>query len=261
MATDFKSPLGGILDYLVPDQIEKMAISGFAQNPNPVNKQGNPLYGGFTPDVDPNNPTGLSNIQTLLGNAYFPQALNYGAGKGPSNKQMIDAAILRAGLEGGKGRLPGENFGAAFNRSMNAMSIPAKTLTDARLAQAKAQAALMGDGTQLSLSKIEVATNKKLLQTLTETNPDFGRRLKKLAEESGMEDWYTVNALGIGGPSSEFYLAMANELGSVQNVHKGFSNAQLGELALINMGGDPLGTPTKTKDNKSDKKGLGNVIK
>ena len=158
MATDFKSPLGGILDYLVPDQIEKMAISGFAQplTAQQIAKgQKAPDYGSFTPDIDPNNPTGLSNIQTLLGNAYFPQALNYGAGKGPSNKQMIDAAILRAGLEGGKGRLPGENFGAAFNRSMNAMSIPAKTLTDARLAQAKAQAALMGDGTQLSLSKIE----------------------------------------------------------------------------------------------------------
>jgi hypothetical protein len=260
MATDFKSPLG-LLDYLVPDQIEKMAISGFAQNPNPVNKQGNPLYGGFTPDVDPKNPTGLSNIQTLLGNAYFPQALNYGAGKGPSNKQMIDAAILRAGLEGGKGRLPGENFGAAFNRSMNAMSIPAKTLADAQLAQAKAQAALMGDGTQLSLNKIEIATGKKLLKTLAETNPDFGRRLKKLAEESGMEEWYTVDAFGIGGPSSDFYTAMANELGSVQNIYKNLSNAQLGELALTNMGGDPLGAPAKTKDNKSDKKDLGNVIK
>ena len=157
MATDFKSPLGGILDYLVPDQIEKMAISGFAQNPNPVNKQGNPLYGGFTPDVDPKNPTGLSNIQTLLGNAYMPQVMNYGAGKGPSNKQMIDAAILRAGLELGKGRLPGENFGAAFNRGMEAFGAPAKTLAAAQLAQRKAsQAGSIGDSQAYAVIRKDV---------------------------------------------------------------------------------------------------------
>jgi hypothetical protein len=165
MATDFKSPLG-LLDYLVPDQIEKMAISGFAQplTPEQLAKENDAQrkarltqYGSFTPDIDPNNPTGLSNIQTLLGNAYFPQALNYGAGKGPSNKQMIDAAILRAGLEGGKGRLPGENFGAAFNRSMNAMSIPAKTLADAQLAQRKAsQAGSIGDSQAYAVIRKDV---------------------------------------------------------------------------------------------------------
>ena len=241
MATEYKSPLPGLLDYIVPDYIEKQAISGFSR---PLREgETAPDYGNFTPKIDPNNPQGLSNIETLLGYAYMPQMMPT-----PNNKQMIDAAILRAGLEMGKGRQPGETFGGALARGAEAMSIPAKTLSDARIAQAKAQAALMGDGTQLSLNKIEIATGKKLLKTLAETNPDFGRRLKKLAEDSGLEDWG-----GLGGPSSDFYTAMANELASLQNAYKGqnLSNIKLAEQALINMGGDPAGTSVKTKDNKS----------
>lgn len=177
---------------------------------------------------------------------------------GPTNKQLIDASILRAGLELGKGRMPGESFGGALQRGAEAMSIPGKTLSDARLAQAKAQAAMMGDGTQLSLNKIEIATGKKLLQTLAETNPDFGRRLKKLADESGMETLF-----GFGGPDSDFYAALANELASLQNAYKNqnLSNIQLAEQALINMGGDASGTPVQQKNNKSDKKDLSKVTK
>ena len=253
MATEYKSPLG-LLDYIVPDRLEKQAISAFSRDPNPMNEQGQPLYGNFRPKIDPNNPKGLTNFETLLGYAYMPQVMT----QNPTNKQMIDAAILRAGLEMGKGRQPGETFGGALARGAEAMSIPGKTLSDARLAQAKAQAALMGDGTQLSLNKIEIATGKKLLQTLAETNPDFGRRLKKLADESGMEDWW-----GLGGPSSDFYTAMANELGSLQNAYKNqnLSNIDLAEMALTNMGGDPAGTSVKTKDNKSDKKDLSDVTR
>ena len=186
MATDFKSPLGGILDYLVPDQIEKMAISGFAQNPNPVNKQGNPLYGGFTPDVDPNNPTGLSNIQTLLGNAYFPQTLNYGAGKGPTNKQMIDASILRAGLELGKGRLPGENFGVAFNRGMEAFGAPAKTLADhqAKLAASRASR-------QINY----VSTMKYLDDRYGNNEPTINQALQKLGGYNSLASSYAKSEI------------------------------------------------------------------
>jgi len=251
MAADYKSPLG-LLDYIVPDRLEQQAISAFSRDPNPMNAQGQPLYGGFTPNIDLNNPQGLNNFETLLGYAYMPQVMT----KSPTNKQMINASILRAGLELGKGRMPGESFGGALSRGAEAMSIPGKTLSDARLAQAKAQAAMMGDGTQLSLNKIEIATGKKLLQTLAETNPDFGRRLKKLADESGMETF-----LGFGGPDSDFYAALANELASLQNAYKNqnLSNIQLAEQALINMGGDPSGTPVQQKNNKSDKKDLSKV--
>lgn len=251
MATDFKSPLG-LLDYLVPDQIEKMAISGFAQNPNPVNKQGNPLYGGFTPDVDPNNPTGLSNIQTLLGNAYFPQALNYGAGKGPSNKQMIDAAILRAGLEGGKGRLPGENFGAAFNRSMNAMSIPAKTLADAQAAAAKAAAKKVQP--QVTITPAKVYGFYKVGQTLMKTNKDFRDAVIALkgtglfATEAQALKAITNNAMGIesqtGGGISESIKESLNILS--KNVSKETSvadiegNEDVTEKIISNMKEDPF---------------------
>lgn len=258
MATEYKSPLPGLLDYIVPDRLEKQAISAFARNPNPMNEQGQPLYGNFRPNIDPNNPQGLSNIETLFGTAYMPQAITY-SGSGPTNKQMIDAAILRAGLEMGKGRQPGETFGGALARGAEAAGQPAKTLSDARIAQAKAQAALMGDGTQLSLNKIEIATGKKLLKTLAETNPDFGRRLKKLATDSSMNEYF----FNLGGPDSDFYAAMANELASLQNAYKNqnLSNIQLAEQALINMGGDPAGTSVKTKDNKSDKKDLSDVTR
>jgi hypothetical protein len=255
MTTDYKSPLPGLLDYIVPDYIEQQAISGFSRDPNPMNAQGQPLYGGFTPNIDPNNPQGLSNIETLFGTAYMPQSLTYKSG-GPTNKQLIDASILRAGLELGRGRMPGESFGGALQRGAEEFAQPGKTLSDARLAQAKAQAAMMGDGTQLSLNKIEIQSGKKLLKTLAETNPDFGRRLKKLAEDSDLEDFY-----GFGGPSSDFYTAMANELASLQNAYKGqnLGNIRLAEQALINMGGDPPGTPVQQKDNKSDKKDLSKV--
>ena len=143
MATEYKSPLG-LLDYIVPDRLEKQAISAFSR---PLREgETAPDYGNFTPNIDPNNPTGLSNIETLLGNAYMPQIMNYGAGKGPTNKQMIDASILRAGLELGKGRLPGENFGAALNRGMEAFGAPAKTLSDYLVSQRGARSSgAMGD--------------------------------------------------------------------------------------------------------------------
>ena len=44
MATDYKSPLG-LLDYIVPDRLEQQAISAFSRDPNPMNAQGQPLYG------------------------------------------------------------------------------------------------------------------------------------------------------------------------------------------------------------------------
>ena len=116
MATEYKSPLG-LLDYIVPDRLEQDVISAFAR---PLREgETAPDYGNFTPNIDPNNPQGLSNIETLFGTAYMPQAMNYPGG-GPTNRQMIDAAILRAGLELGKGRLPGETFGGALARGVKA---------------------------------------------------------------------------------------------------------------------------------------------
>ena len=224
MATDFKSPLGGILDYLVPDYIEKQAISGFAQNPNPVNKQGNPLYGGFTPDIDPNNPTGLSNIQTLLGTAYMPQAMTYSGGKGPSNKQMINAAILRAGLELGKGRLPGENFGVALNRGMEAFGAPAKTLSDARIAQAKAAKSTQP---QVSISGGKMSAFYNVGRNIFKTN----NRFKEIVRGLTGGGWFdtesaAIRAITNNGIGYESRLGILMDDAIMQSAEALYANAQ-----------------------------------
>ena len=164
MATEYKSPLG-LLDYIVPDRLEKQAISAFARNPNPINEQGQPLYGNFTPKIDPNNPQGLSNIETLFGYAYMPQVMT----QNPTNKQMIDAAILRAGLEMGKGRQPGETFGGALARGAEAMSIPAKTLAEAQAALAKVKGKTPS---QVSMTEEKALGFESAVKSLYDINPE-----------------------------------------------------------------------------------------
>ena len=44
---------------------------------------------------DPNPKTGLTGLETLLGNVVMPQQMSVA----PTNKQMIDAAILRGSLQ------------------------------------------------------------------------------------------------------------------------------------------------------------------
>ena len=130
MATGYKSPLG-LLDYIVPDRLEQDVISAFAR---PLREgETAPDYGNFTPKINQDNPQGLSNIETLLGYAVAPQ--NF---KTPTNRQMIDAAILRAGLELMKPNQPGENTASALLRALDQAGQPAKTLADYRAAQAKA---------------------------------------------------------------------------------------------------------------------------
>tara|TARA_R110002020_G_scaffold119467_1_gene272582 strand:- start:3060 stop:3803 length:744 start_codon:yes stop_codon:yes gene_type:complete len=200
MATDYKSPLPGLLDYIVPDYIEKQAISGFSRDPNPMNAQGQPLYGGFTPNIDPNNPQGLSNIETLFGTAYMPQSLTYKSG-GPTNKQLIDASILRAGLELGRGRMPGESFGGALQRGAEAMSIPGKTLADYQAAQAAARA--KGMQPQVTINAPKMLGFRKVGNTLYKINEDFRNIVKDLTgkgffdTEAAAIAAITNNAIGI----------------------------------------------------------------
>jgi len=166
MATEYKSPLG-LLDYIVPDRLEQQAISAFSRNPNPMNEQGQPLYGNFRPNIDPNNPQGLNNIETLLGYAYMPQVMT----QNPTNKQMIDAAILRAGLEMGKGRQPGETFGGALARGAEAMSIPGKTLAAAQAAEAAARA--KGMRPQVSVTTPKYSVFNSVAKNLYDNNQAF----------------------------------------------------------------------------------------
>ena len=202
MATEYKSPLG-LLDYIVPDRLEQQAISAFSRNPNPMNEQGQPLYGNFRPNIDPNNPDGLTNFETLLGYAYMPQVMT----QNPTNKQMIDAAILRAGLEMGKGRQPGETFGGALARGAEAMSIPAKTLAEAQLAQAKAAAKKVQP--QVTITPAKIYGFYKVGQTLMKTNKDFRDAVIALkgtglfATEAQALRAVTNNAMGIESQKGE----------------------------------------------------------
>ena len=131
---DYKSPLGGILDYLVPDSLEKEVITGFATDRD---RQ----YGAWQPNISTDNPQGLSNLETLLGYAVAPQHF-----KAPTNRQMIDASILRAGLELMKPNQPGENTASALLRALDQAGQPAKTLADWRLENAKIQASRLIEG-------------------------------------------------------------------------------------------------------------------
>ena len=180
MATEYKSPLG-LLDYIVPDRLEKQAISAFARNPNPINEQGQPLYGNFTPKIDPNNPQGLSNIETLFGYAYMPQVMT----QNPTNKQMIDAAILRAGLEMGKGRQPGETFGGALARGAEAMSIPAKTLAEAQAALAKVKGK---NPSQVSMTEEKALGFESAVKSLYEINPEVKTAVDLLGGKGAFSD-------------------------------------------------------------------------
>lgn len=65
-------------------------------------------------DVDPK--TGLTGVQTLLGNVTMPSLVNPQI----TNKQMIDAAILRGSLELLKPRQPNENFASQASRALKA---------------------------------------------------------------------------------------------------------------------------------------------
>ena len=65
---------------------------------------------------DPDPKTGLTGLETLLGNVTMPSLVNPQI----TNKQMIDAAILRGSLELLKPRQPNENFASQASRALKA---------------------------------------------------------------------------------------------------------------------------------------------
>ncbi len=73
-------------------------------------------------------------------NLAFPYA-SIGQGKAPTNKQLIDAAVLRGSLELLKPKQKGENFASQVGRALDAGIEPAKNLAEYRLAQDKIKAA------------------------------------------------------------------------------------------------------------------------
>ena len=122
-------------------------IPGGILNNTPVNQGGLISIANAeseVPVVTPIQPTNtkLTGLETLLGNVIMPQILQ------PSNKQLIDAAILRGSLELLKPRQQGENFASQASRALTAAGQPAKTLADWRLKNAQIQASGLTDFNQ-----------------------------------------------------------------------------------------------------------------
>ena len=182
---DYKSPLG-LLDYLVPDSLEKEVITGFARplteqqlakEDDAQRKARLTQYGSFRPNIDPNNPQGLSNLETLLGYAVAPQFFET-----PTNRQMIDASILRAGLELMKPNQPGENTASALLRSLDQAGQPAKILSDYKAAQAAARA--KGMRPQVQVTGPKLFAFKNVAKNLHKNNTVFQEQVKKLTGKS-----------------------------------------------------------------------------
>lgn len=166
---DYKSPLG-LLDYLVPDSLEKEVITGFATDRD---RQ----YGAWQPNISTDNPQGLSNLETLLGYAVAPQHF-----EAPTNRQMIDASILRAGLELMKPNQPGENTASALLRSLDQAGQPAKILSDYKAAQAAARA--KGMRPQVQVTGPKLFAFKNVAKNLHKNNTVFQEQVKKLTGKS-----------------------------------------------------------------------------
>jgi len=137
-----------------------------------MNEQGQPLYGNFTPKIDPNNPKGLSNLETLLGYATAPQHF-----KAPTNRQMIDASILRAGLELMKPNQPGENTASALLRALDQAGQPAKTLAEAQAAAAKARGS---SPSQVSMPEWKLIGLEDIGNGLMGSNKNFAKIVDEL---------------------------------------------------------------------------------
>jgi hypothetical protein len=180
---------------------------------------------------DPDPKTGLTDIETLLGNVVMPGQMSVA----PTNKQMIDAAILRGSLELLKPRQPNENFASQASRALEAAGQPAKTLAEAQLATAKAR----GTSTQLGLSKPELTGISATIEGLSISNKEIGDKLQK----------YKDNLGDIYGTNKTTLLSIATEVGQLQNIYKDAQITDLIPLALDNLLGNKSSAPSSNSSN------------
>jgi len=138
-------------------------------------------------DQDPK--TGLTGLETLLGNVVMPGQI----GGKPTNKQMIDAAILRGSLELLKPRQAGENFASQAGRALTAASEVANQTgnaeqIDLRLKQLELEEKLEG--------RIEETARKEGLTDF----PEIG-----YSKEQQKVDEKIANAFGVADTLKEVY--------------------------------------------------------
>lgn len=150
-------------------------------------------------DEDPK--TGLTGLQTLFGNVTMPQMMK------PTNKQLIDAAILRGSLELLKPRQPGENLASQASRALEAAQQPAKILTDYNAAIQAAKA--KGIQPQVTITPAKMFGFYKVGQTLMKTNKKFRDAIRNLkgtglfSTEAQALRAVTNNAMGIESQEGE----------------------------------------------------------
>jgi len=150
-------------------------------------------------DKDPK--TDLTGLQTLFGNVTMPQIMK------PTNKQLIDAAILRGSLELLKPRQPGENLASQASRALEAAQQPAKILTDYNAAIQAAKA--KGIQPQVTITPAKMFGFYKVGQTLMKTNKKFRDAVRNLkgtglfSTEAQALRAVTNNAMGIESQEGE----------------------------------------------------------
>jgi hypothetical protein len=171
----------------------------------------------------------------LLGNMVFPQLVNQNV----TNKQLIDAAILRGSLELLKPRQPGENLASQASRALQAGSQFGKDVFEqqqaslvSQLKQQKLQKEL-SDGTQLSLTKPEIAGIAQIVRTKSLSNENVKEKREKFAKKIG--DTFELPFTDI---NAETDMAIATEVGALQNVFKDKTPAELVDKALDNLLGN-----------------------
>ena len=190
----------------------------------------------------------LTVLETLLGNVVMPKQMSVA----PTNKQMIDAAILRGSLELLKPKQPNENFASQASRALTAAGQPAKTLAEAQLAQAKAAAKKVQP--QVTITPAKIYGFYKVGQTLMKTDKDFRDAVIALkgtglfATEAQALRAVTNNAMGIESQKGEGISESIKESLNLlsKNVSKETSvaniegNEDVTEKIISNMQEDPF---------------------
>jgi len=112
-------------------------------------------------------PEGGGLLSDKTAGTLFPY-LGMAGGKAPSNKDLINAAILRGSLELLKPRQPGENLASQASRALQAGQEPLKTMAALKLQQRKAtQAGQLGQASVVTQLKDDVQKGINAISKIT----------------------------------------------------------------------------------------------
>ena len=112
-------------------------------------------------------PEGGGLLSDKTAGTLFPY-LGMAGGKAPSNKDLINAAILRGSLELLKPRQPGENVASQASRALQAGQEPLKTMAALKLQQRKAtQAGQLGQASVVTQLKDDVQKGINAISKIT----------------------------------------------------------------------------------------------